>query len=115
MQPTLRRRIKELVNDVFGNKPAVEKIKVDNQVASIVLQMVDSLPAREKACVCLRYGLTERPKALGEIAVAVGKVENPNSPITKARAEQMLRRGLRMMRHPVRSERIRALMDALSS
>jgi hypothetical protein len=27
----------------------------------------------------------------------------------------MLRRGLRMMRHPVRSERIRALMDALSS
>ena len=115
MQPNLRRRIKDLLKDVFGNEPAVERIKVDNQVASIVLQMVDSLPVREKACVCLRYGLTEAPKALGEIAVAVGKVKNPNSPITKARAGQILRRGLRMMRHPVRAERIRALIDALSS
>jgi hypothetical protein len=108
MQPDLHKRITMLLKDVFGDgrKYRHPKIKVDDRVSLVVLEMLDTLDVRIIECVCRKYGIAERPMTLKEVAQGVGKVKNPDVPIGAAQAASLIRKGLRQLRHPVRLGRI---------
>ena len=108
MQRDLHNRIKLLLKDLFGDgrKYRHPKIKVDDRVCMVVLQMLDTLDVRIIECICRNYGIAERPMTLKEVAQGVGKVKNPDIPIGAAQAASLIRKGLRQLRHPVRSGRI---------
>jgi DNA-directed RNA polymerase sigma subunit (sigma70/sigma32) len=123
MQPQSRKGIKALLKDVYvGDKrygitlSTIEKLRVDNRVALIVLEMMESLPNREQAALSLKYGITGKsPMSLEEIAWQLGKVADSNTAISKGRAGQIVARGLRMMRNPRRGGKIIALLQAISN
>ena len=122
MQPHSRRGIKALLEGIYVGdkrygitKATIEKLRVDNRVALMVLDMMETLLDREQLALCLRYGVTGKsPMDLKEIAWQLGKVKDSNSPIGKERARQIVARGLRKMRNPSRGHRLIALLQAIS-
>jgi len=123
MQPQSRTGIKALLKDVYvGDKrygitpSTIGKLRVDNRVALMVLEMMETLVDREQAAVSLKYGITGKaPMSLEEVAWQLGKVKDVNAPISKERARKIIARGLRKMRNPSRGHRVIALLQAISS
>lgn len=117
--PESKEKFRKLIKAIFKMgryTPGIERLEVDENVALIVVQMLDTLPDREKVALCLRYGLTNsNPRMkLHEIADVVGHVKNPNPRIFSGRASKIIARGMRMMRHPSRIRRLAGLVDDMS-
>lgn len=108
MQPELHLAVERLLTKLFppvGIYSGV-RIVVDSSVALAVLQAVESLGEREAACICLRFGLTGSKLCLAGIAQVVPKVRQPDETVKPERTREIIARGLRRLRHPVRSKRI---------
>jgi DNA-directed RNA polymerase sigma subunit (sigma70/sigma32) len=112
--PQLRIRLKTLLKDVLcpDNRyqlaaSSIGKLRMDNQVVAIVLKAVNSLPDREKNAVHLKYGLGKIPPMTHQkLAEIMG--------VSAARSQQIVAKGKRMMRHPVRIDKIVSLLEILS-
>jgi DNA-directed RNA polymerase specialized sigma24 family protein len=115
MIPQHRLRLKALLKDVFVPDDryrlagsAIGKLRMDNQVASIVITMLNSLPDREKFAIRLRYGLDCKSRMTHrELAANMGK--------SPARAQQIVAKGLRMLRHPRRNDKMAGLLEAIAA
>lgn len=95
--PVLRVRLKKLIKDVFKKSPyaqVIEKLRIDNDVAFMVVEALNSLPNREKACLCLRYGITGSKMNRTETARVLGRVKYPKDAIGAARVAEITARGV---------------------
>jgi hypothetical protein len=113
----LHKRIKALLKDVLGDgrMHSHPKITVDDSVSLVVLGMLDTLDRRIIECICRKYGITEPPMKLNEVAQGIGKVKNPDVPIGAAQAASLIRKGLRQLRHPVRLRRVINALEIINS
>jgi hypothetical protein len=76
--------------------------------------VLEDLPPRERLALKLRFGLppiSDRHK-LAAIGVLVGNHSNPEIPITGARASELIKKALRRLRHPSKSDRLKFKPEA---
>jgi DNA-directed RNA polymerase sigma subunit (sigma70/sigma32) len=107
----LQMRIKQLLKDTYYplshySKNYFGKIRVDDSVAQIVLNVLDTLEYREVSCLCLKYGITGSKLDFGEIAQYVPQTRNPYVSVSPGRTRQIIAKAIRKLRHPTRMDRI---------
>jgi DNA-directed RNA polymerase sigma subunit (sigma70/sigma32) len=116
MSKDLETSLRNLLNAIFpegrwhGRTDRIH-IRIDEHVALVTLNMLATLDVRLAGCVCAKYGITGKPMNLREISGVVERVQEPETHIGPARARQIVQKGLRKMRHPIRAERIIRAME----
>ncbi len=115
----LQRRIRQLLKDTYYplshySKDYFGKIRVDDGVVQIVLNVLDTLEYREESCLCLKYGVTGSKKDFGEIAQCVPQIRNPYVSVSLGRTRQIIAKAMRKLRHPARMDRIFKAMAKIS-
>jgi RNA polymerase sigma factor (sigma-70 family) len=83
------------------------KLRMDDQIITIISKAIDSLTKREKSLLRLKYGLDgDSPLTLRQIGERIGR----SAPLV----QQVVARARRKLGHPVRCGKIIRLLEALA-
>ncbi len=94
--------ISDFVQDSGGDN--AETCAAAALVRGRIIEVLDTLTEREKGVILLRYGLADgRPYTLEEVAAAFQ--------LTRERVRQIEQTGLRKLKHPSRSGRLKEMLD----
>ena len=93
--------IKRIVGKIFNDDNFLDNY--DNveleEIADVLWELLDTLTERERACLAFRFGLHDEALSESELSEKYG--------VTEERIRQIINKGMRKLRHPARSKKLR--------